>query len=162
MPLLLVELILVMGLSRSETVSRATRLGLLAALMIALGYPGEVAETVGARWFWGIASMIPFLWIVYELFVGLSKSIDSQPEDARGLVSAARYLVIASWAFYPVVYFAGASRSRGWRCDDCDRGGLHHRRHHGKSSVRCADLHDRTAQERGLLRKPESFGTTGE
>jgi bacteriorhodopsin len=107
-PLLLVELILVMGLSRSETVSRATRLGLLAALMIALGYPGEIATSDGARWFWGIASMIPFLWIVYELFVGLSKSIDSQPEDARGLVSAARYVVIASWAFYPVVFFAGA------------------------------------------------------
>ena len=108
MPLLLVELILVMGLSRSETVSRATRLGLLAALMIALGYPGEVATSTGARWFWGIASMIPFLWIVYELFVGLSKSIESQPEDARGLVSAARYVVIGSWAFYPIVYFAGA------------------------------------------------------
>ena len=107
-PLLLVELILVMGLSRSETVSRATRLGLLAALMIILGYPGEIAETASARWFWGVASMIPFLWIVYELFVGLSKSIESQPEDARGLVSAARYVVIGSWAFYPIVYFAGA------------------------------------------------------
>ncbi len=107
-PLLLVELILVMGLSRSETISRATRLGLLAALMIALGYPGEVATTNGARWFWGVASMIPFLWIVYELFVGLSESIDSQPEDVRGLVSTARYLVIFSWAFYPIVYFAGA------------------------------------------------------
>ena len=107
-PLLLVELILVMGLTRSETVSRATRLGLLAALMIALGYPGEVATSDGARWFWGIASMIPFLWIVYELFAGLSKSIESQPEDARGLISVARYVVIGSWAFYPIVYFAGA------------------------------------------------------
>jgi bacteriorhodopsin len=106
-PLLLVELILVMGLSRSETVTRATRLGLLAALMIILGYPGEVADTASTRWFWGIASMIPFLWIVYELFIGLSKSIESQPEDARGLISAARYVVIGSWAFYPVVYFAG-------------------------------------------------------
>lgn len=107
-PLLLVELILVMGLSRAETVTRATRLGLLAALMIALGYPGEIATTESARWFWGALSMIPFLWIVYELFVGLSKSIESQPADARGLVSAARYVVIGSWAFYPVVFFAGA------------------------------------------------------
>lgn len=107
-PLLLVELILVMGLSRSETVSRATRLGLLAALMIVLGYPGEVASTNGARWMWGILSMIPFLWIVYELFVGLSESIKSQPEDVRKLVSTARYLVVGSWAFYPIVYFAGA------------------------------------------------------
>ena len=107
-PLLLVELILVMNLGRAETVSRATRLGLLAALMIALGYPGEVATSDGQRWLWGILSMLPFLWIVYELFVGLSKSIADQPEDARGLVSTARWLVIFSWAFYPIVYFAGA------------------------------------------------------
>jgi bacteriorhodopsin len=106
-PLLLVELILVMGLSRAETVSRATRLGLLAALMIALGYPGEIATTNSMRLLWGSLSMIPFLWIVYELFAGLSKSIQAQPEDARSLVSAARYVVIGSWAFYPVVYFAG-------------------------------------------------------
>jgi bacteriorhodopsin len=107
-PLLLIELILVMGLSRSETISRATRLGLLAALMVALGYPGEVATSGGARWIWGLLSMIPFLWIVYELFVGLSKSIDDQPENARGLITLARNVTVASWAVYPVVYFAGA------------------------------------------------------
>jgi len=107
-PLLLIELILVMGLGRAETTSRATRLGLLAALMIILGYPGEIATTNGARMLWGGLSMIPFLIIVYELFVGLSKSIAAQPSDARGLISAARYVVVGSWAFYPVVYFAGA------------------------------------------------------
>ena len=107
-PLLLIELILVMGLSRAETVSRATRLGILAALMIALGYPGEIATTDSARWMWGGLSMLPFLWIVYELFIGISKSIANQPENARGLISGARYLVVASWAFYPVVFFAGA------------------------------------------------------
>ncbi|MEL6799516.1 MAG: bacteriorhodopsin-like [Pseudomonadota bacterium] len=107
-PLLLIELILVMGLSRSETVSRATRLGILAALMIALGYPGETADTVSERWIWGLASMIPFLWIVYELFVGLSDSIQKQPESVRGLVNTARWVTVLSWAFYPVVYFAGA------------------------------------------------------
>ena len=107
-PLLLVELILVMGLSRQETISRSLRLGALAALMIALGYPGEIATTAGARWFWGIASMIPFLWIIYELFVGLSKAIADQPEDARGLVDTARWVTVLAWAFYPVVYFAGA------------------------------------------------------
>lgn len=107
-PLLLVELILVMGLSKAETISRAVRLGSLAALMIVLGYPGETAPNNDIRLFWGAASMIPFLWIVYELFVGLSKSIKNQPENVRELISLARYLVIGSWAFYPVVYFAGA------------------------------------------------------
>jgi bacteriorhodopsin len=107
-PLLLIELILVMGLSRSETLSRGTRLGVLAALMIVLGYPGEIASATSGRWLWGGLAMIPFLWIIYELFVGLSKSIEGQPEDSRGLIKMARNVTVASWAFYPVVYFAGA------------------------------------------------------
>jgi bacteriorhodopsin len=107
-PLLLVELILVMSLSRSETVSRATRLGLLALIMVALGYPGEVSETASVRWIFGLLSMIPFLWIIYELYVGLGKAIESQPANARGLVRTARNVTVVSWAFYPVVYFAGA------------------------------------------------------
>ncbi|MBS1302610.1 bacteriorhodopsin [Loktanella sp. SALINAS62] len=107
-PLLLVELILVMSLTRSETVSRATRLGLLALIMVALGYPGEVAESGSVRWIFGLLSMVPFLWIVYELYVGLGKAIESQPENARGLVKAARNVTVVSWFFYPIVYFAGA------------------------------------------------------
>ena len=103
-PLLMVELILVMKLSSSETWSKATRLGLLAAVMIVLGYPGEISTDAGTRWLWWGLSMVPFLWIVYELFVGLSKSIQSQPENVRGLVDGARWLGLAPWAFYPVVF----------------------------------------------------------
>lgn len=103
-PLLLIELILVMRLSSKETVSKSVRLGGLAVLMIVLGYPGEVATEAGTRWLWWSLSMIPFLWIVYELFTGLKSSLASQPAAARGLISAARYLVIGSWAFYPIVF----------------------------------------------------------
>jgi len=107
-PLLLVELILVMGLSRQETSSKAIRLGLLAALMVGLGYPGEISDAASGRWLWGGLSMIPFLWIVYELFVGLSRSVAQQPESARGLVKTAIWITVLSWSFYPVVFFAGA------------------------------------------------------
>lgn len=107
-PLLLIELVLVMGLSRSETFDRATKLGAAAALMIVLGYPGEVADATATRWLWGVLSMIPFVYIVRELYLGLKESIDRQPEDVRGLVSNARWILIGSWSFYPVVYFAGA------------------------------------------------------
>ena len=103
-PLLLIELILVMGLSRSETIKKCTMLGGLAAIMIVLGYPGEISSDAGTRWLWWVLSMIPFTIIVYQLFVGLKASIDSQPENARGLVSLARYVVVGSWCFYPVVY----------------------------------------------------------
>ena len=103
-PLLLVELILVMRLSRAETTAKATKLGLLAALMVVLGYPGEISSDPGTRWMWWGLAMIPFLIIVYDLFVGLKNSIASQPEGARGLISAARWLTVLSWLFYPVVF----------------------------------------------------------
>jgi bacteriorhodopsin len=106
-PLLLIELILVMGLSRSETVSKSVKLGGAAALMIVLGYPGEVSGGIDStRFIWGALSMIPFLYIVINLFSGLSESIAKQPADVRGLISSARWVVILSWSFYPVVYFA--------------------------------------------------------
>ncbi|MEQ8403471.1 MAG: bacteriorhodopsin-like [Oceanicaulis sp.] len=105
-PLLVIELILVMRLSQSETIKKGALLGGAAALMILLGYPGEVQDEINtARFVWGALSMIPFLYIVYSLVVGLSKSIDEQPEAVKGLVSTARWIIIATWSFYPVVYF---------------------------------------------------------
>ena len=103
-PLLLIELILVMRLSRSETVAKSVRLGLLAAIMVVLGYPGEISTDAGTRWLWWFLAMIPFVWIVYELFVGLRNSIAAQPENVRGLVNVARWVTVLSWSFYPIVF----------------------------------------------------------
>lgn len=103
-PLLLIELILVMKLARSETVRKATLLGGAAALMIILGYPGEIAGDLGTRQTWWVLSMIPFLYIVYSLVVGLKGSINAQPDGARSLISKACWVVVISWSFYPIVY----------------------------------------------------------
>ena len=103
-PLLLIELILVMRLSAEETMAKSVKLGLLAALMVILGYPGEISTDSGNRWMWWALAMIPFLIIVYDLFIGLRNSIANQPPSARGLVSTARWVVVISWCFYPVVY----------------------------------------------------------
>lgn len=103
-PLLLIELILVMRLSASETMSKSIKLGSLAALMVILGYPGEISSVSSTRWIWWGLAMIPFVIIVYDLFVGLKASIASQPQSVRGLVSAARWLTVISWCFYPVVF----------------------------------------------------------
>ena len=84
--------------------SKGTRLGILAAIMVILGYPGEISNDAGTRWIWWAAAMVPFLWIVYELFVGLRDSIASQPEEVRGLVNGARWLTVLSWSFYPIVF----------------------------------------------------------
>ena len=105
-PLLLVELILVMRLSREETTSKTLRLGSAAALMIVLGYPGEIASDIPTRALWGTLSAIPFVYIVWELFRGLGDSIKAQPANAQNLVKTARLVTFASWGFYPIVYMA--------------------------------------------------------
>lgn len=105
-PLLLVELVLVMRLDPAETNRRALTLGSAAALMIVLGYPGEIASDIPTRALWGTLSAIPFVYIVWQLFSGLGASIERQPEAAKGLVKQARLLTFASWGFYPIVYMA--------------------------------------------------------
>jgi len=111
-PLLLIELILVMKLPRAETISRSWSLVIAAALMIALGYPGEIATDNATRAIWGAISTVPFVYIVWSLFKGLGESIGRQPENVRGMIRSARLLTFASWGFYPLVYmlpFTGLS-----------------------------------------------------
>ena len=103
-PLLVTELILVMRLPGNEGPKKATRLAFLAAIMVILGYPGEISTVASTRWLWWCLSMIPFLIIQFELFVGLKDSIAAQPANVRGLVSSARYITVVTWLFYPIVF----------------------------------------------------------
>ena len=62
-----------------------------AALMIALGYPGEVIsdpEGWTTRVIWGSLSSIPFFYILYVLWVELTASLSSQPPAARKLIES--------------------------------------------------------------------------
>ncbi len=103
-PLLVTELILVMRLSGNEGTKKASKLAFLAVVMVLLGYPGEISTVASTRWMWWCLSMIPFLIIQFELFVGLADSIKAQPQSVRGLVSAARYITVVTWLFYPIVF----------------------------------------------------------
>jgi len=103
-PLLLIEIILVMRLDSDSTRRYCVNLGSSAAAMIILGYPGEISDSSSTRWLYWILAMIPFLFIVYTLFFGLSDSISKQPVEARGLVSTACWVTVVSWCTYPVVY----------------------------------------------------------
>lgn len=104
-PLLLAELVVVLKLSGAKTRSLITRLSVAAVLMIGLGYPGEVADPDStARWVWWIAGMIPFLYILYVLFVELADSLQRQSESVRRLVNAMRYVLLVTWSVYPIAY----------------------------------------------------------
>ncbi len=106
-PLLLAELVIVLKLAKSTTRSLLVRLMGAAVAMILLGWPGEIAASDStARTAWGIASTIPFLYILYVLFVELGKSLDRQSPQVRKLVDALRYIVLATWGVYPLAYMA--------------------------------------------------------
>jgi len=80
---------------------------LLELVLVILGYPGEGMVDVGQlndRWMYWLLAMIPFLYILYSLVVGLANSITKQPKNVQGLVSNARWLLIISWTFYPIIY----------------------------------------------------------
>jgi len=103
-PLLLIELILVMKLPKAETVKLSWSLGVASAVMVALGYPGEIQENLAVRWFWWTMAMIPFCYVVMTLVGGLNDATAKQPDSVKGLVVMARYLTVISWLTYPGVY----------------------------------------------------------
>jgi len=103
-PLLLVEVIAVLALAKELARSLIVRLVPASAAMIALGYPGEISEVRGDQILFGVLSTIPFLYILYVLFVELGKSLERQPEGVAKSVANLRLLLIATWGVYPIAY----------------------------------------------------------
>ena len=103
-PLLLLETIAVLALPAANRKSLISRLVPASAAMIVLGYPGEIAAENGPKMLWGALSTIPFLYILYILFVELTKSLDKQPAEVSATVKRLRLLLIATWGVYPISY----------------------------------------------------------
>jgi len=103
-PLLLLETIAVLNLPGGERKSLVSRLVPASAAMIVLGYPGEIASAHGTKELWGALSTIPFLYILYILFVELTKSLATQPAEVAATVGRLRLLLIATWGVYPISF----------------------------------------------------------
>lgn len=116
-PLLLVELVVVLTLAKKLQASLLRRLIPAAAAMILLGYPGEISSDNITRHVFGLLSTIPFLYILYVLFVELTRSLDRQPLAVRTTVSRMRVLLVATWGVYPIAYLVpllGFAGSDAW------------------------------------------------
>ena len=103
-PLLLVETVAVLALTRAAAKPLLFKLVIASALMIALGYPGEITTDTGTRLLWGTLSTIPFLYLLYVLFVELSKSMERQPVEVRSTVGKLRLMLVGLWGVYPIAY----------------------------------------------------------
>ncbi len=103
-PLLTIELVLVMGLPKGKSGKLMAKLGIGAALMIATGYPGEIAETMASRAIWGTISSAFMFYVLYVLFTELGDTIQQQSGRVATLLTNARLLLLFTWGFYPIVY----------------------------------------------------------
>merc|ERR1712066_217261 len=106
-PLLLIEILLVMKLDEGVFNTKAWTLGLGSALMIVSGYYGELVVTgdLTPRWLCWCASMSFFLYIVYELLVGLAAATAAESDPVvAGKIKTAQVMTVISWCTYPVVY----------------------------------------------------------
>jgi len=106
-PLLLIEILLVMKLDEETYNSKAKILGVGSALMIVSGYYGEltVSGDLTPRWICWFLSMSFFLYIVYELLVGLAEATKSESDPVVSQkIAAAQLMTVISWCTYPVVY----------------------------------------------------------
>jgi len=124
-PLLLMELVLVMKFEgekdqppQQQQQKMGAILGAAAALMIILGYPGELITSgnLGMRWLFWVLAMIPFIFIVYTLIIGLKKATETEDENVRPLIELAQRMTVVSWCTYPVVYIFPMLGLKGSNC----------------------------------------------
>jgi bacteriorhodopsin len=55
---------------------------------------------------WGLLSTIPFLYILYILFVELGKSLTKQSKQVQRRIKELRLLLLATWGVYPIAFIA--------------------------------------------------------
>jgi len=106
-PLLLIEILLVMNLDEATYSQKARTLGVGSALMIVSGYYGEltVSGDLTVRWVCWFLSMAFFLYIVFELLVGLAAATNSEANPTiKGKIQVAQVMTVISWCTYPIVY----------------------------------------------------------
>merc|ERR1712232_812059 len=106
-PLLLIEILLVMKLDEAVFSTKAWTLGFGSALMIASGYYGELVVTgdLTPLWICWFLSMSFFLYIVFELLVGLSAATNSEADPIiKDKIKVAQVMTVISWCTYPIVY----------------------------------------------------------
>jgi len=75
--------------------------------MIVSGYYGELVVTgdLTPRWMCWFLSMMFFLYIVYELLVGLADATNNESDPVvKSKIQSAQVMTVISWCTYPVVY----------------------------------------------------------
>lgn len=112
-PLLVAELVVVSGVAAEKAKGITTKLAVAALLMIAFGYPGETAAAgSNESMLYFVISMIFFIYILWNLFAGdVGKALKGQSGEIGTKLNNLRYVLLVTWAVYPIAYLLGDSES---------------------------------------------------
>jgi bacteriorhodopsin len=103
-PLLVVELLIVLGVASALRKQLMVRLVPASALMIAFGYPGEIASDNGTKWTFWILAMIPFIYILWTLYGQLKAAGQRETGAIAASIKNATVILLVTWLVYPIAY----------------------------------------------------------
>ena len=103
-PLLVIELLIVLGVTADRRKKLMTTLVPATVLMIGLGYPGETSNSDSTKWIFWVLSMLPFIYILMTL----SKEMKAAGTRETGAISSAirnaTTILLVTWLVYPIAY----------------------------------------------------------
>ena len=103
-PLLVIELLIVLGVSAELRKKLMASLIPATVLMIGLGYPGEIAESSGTKWLFWVLAMIPFAYILWTLYGQLQAASKRETPAVAKAIKNATVVLLATWMVYPIAY----------------------------------------------------------
>jgi len=103
-PLLVIELLIVLGVAADQRKALMKTLVPATVLMIALGYPGEVAESAGTKWLFWVLAMIPFVYILWTLNGQLQAAAARETPAVAAAIKNATMVLLITWLVYPIAY----------------------------------------------------------
>jgi bacteriorhodopsin len=103
-PLLVIELLIVLGVTAQRRKTLMFTLVPATVLMIALGYPGEVSGDDGTKWIYWVLAMIPFVYILWVLFGELKAAKARETGAIASSIRNATVILLGTWMVYPIAY----------------------------------------------------------
>jgi bacteriorhodopsin len=103
-PLLIIELLIVLGVSTELRKKLMTGLLPATVLMIGLGYPGELSSSTGTKWLFWFLAMVPFVYILRTLYGQLKSAAERETPAVSAAIRNATFVLLGTWMVYPIAY----------------------------------------------------------
>lgn len=113
-PMLLTQLLVVLGYSGAAFMSRWAKLTGAGLAMIVLGYIGQYYEPAAAGianteqawlfWAWGAASTVVFVYLLYVVHDSIANPQETLSDDVKASFRTVWSVILGSWTIYVIAY----------------------------------------------------------